>query len=286
MSNPQPGWYPDPADAARQRYWAGDAWTAETRDTDAAKPADPYAAYAGAKSPDPSGLPAYAPPPLPAGATVPHQGTDPTTADGVPLAGWWWRVLAAIIDSLALGVVGSMLVPIYGGKAATGAMDWLHDLMNAATSGSDTVPSPFDPTYGIGAAMITNSIVSLVLAVVYAFLMLTFVGATLGQLACGLRVVPVDKGLAPRRVPLYSVIMRIVFYTLIPAGAALISLVVMSGNTAPITVGTAGVGLGGLSLLTSLVGLYQLLNVLWPLWDHKRQCLHDKIARTQVVRTR
>ena len=27
MSNPQPGWYPDPNGAAKQRYWDGQAWT-------------------------------------------------------------------------------------------------------------------------------------------------------------------------------------------------------------------------------------------------------------------
>ncbi len=33
-------------------------------------------------------------------------------------------------------------------------------------------------------------------------------------------------------------------------------------------------------------GLYGLLDVLWPLWDGKKQALHDKIARTNVVRVR
>jgi hypothetical protein len=27
MSNPAPGWYPDPTQAATQRYWDGTAWT-------------------------------------------------------------------------------------------------------------------------------------------------------------------------------------------------------------------------------------------------------------------
>ena len=37
-----------------------------------------------------------------------------TTADGVPLAGWWWRVLAALIDVLLTSIVVSMLTfPIY-----------------------------------------------------------------------------------------------------------------------------------------------------------------------------
>ncbi len=33
----------------------------------------------------------------------------------------------------------------------------------------------------------------------------------------------------------------------------------------------------------SLVGLGGLLNDLWPLWDDRRQALHDKLAETNVV---
>jgi uncharacterized RDD family membrane protein YckC len=34
-----------------------------------------------------------------------------------------------------------------------------------------------------------------------------------------------------------------------------------------------------------LGGLFGLLNELWVLWDPRRQCLHDKVARTIVIRT-
>jgi hypothetical protein len=48
--------------------------------------------------------------------------------------------------------------------------------------------------------------------------------------------------------------------------------------------------LGGLVSVVPLVGLlgsaYSLLDDLWPLWDGRRQALHDKVARTNVVRTR
>jgi uncharacterized RDD family membrane protein YckC len=36
----------------------------------------------------------------------------------------------------------------------------------------------------------------------------------------------------------------------------------------------------------SFAGLFPLLDGLWPLWDDKRQALHDKAARTNVVRVR
>lgn len=43
------------------------------------------------------------------------------------------------------------------------------------------------------------------------------------------------------------------------------------------------VGYQGLSQVPSIGGIYGLLDVLWPLWDAKRQALHDKIAGTCVV---
>ena len=36
----------------------------------------------------------------------------------------------------------------------------------------------------------------------------------------------------------------------------------------------------------SITGLYSLLDYLWPLWDDKKQAIHDKIAKTNVVRVR
>ena len=36
-------------------------------------------------------------------------GKASTTADGVPLAGWWWRVLAALLDGLFIALVVSAL---------------------------------------------------------------------------------------------------------------------------------------------------------------------------------
>ena len=43
------------------------------------------------------------------------------------------------------------------------------------------------------------------------------------------------------------------------------------------------IGYQGLSQVPSIGGIYGLLDVLWPLWDVKRQALHDKIAGTCVV---
>jgi uncharacterized RDD family membrane protein YckC len=46
-----------------------------------------------------------------------------------------------------------------------------------------------------------------------------------------------------------------------------------------------GVGILGLvPVVGSLAGVYTLLDYLWPLWDDKKQAIHDKVAKTNVVR--
>ena len=39
-------------------------------------------------------------------------------------------------------------------------------------------------------------------------------------------------------------------------------------------------------VVPSVGGLFALINEAWLLWDPRRQCLHDKAARTVVVKTR
>ena len=196
-----------------------------------------------------------------------YAGTGPVTADGVPLAGWWWRVLATILDSLLLGIVAIAYVPLIP-NLMSGLQAYMQDAMNAATSGSGVLPLITDPQYHLQSALLTMSLIELAVSCVYVALMLALAGATLGQMACGLRVVPVDVGLGPRRLPAYPVLMRIVFYTLLPTALSLASETSFAFAGMLATVGL----------------LYTVLNVLWAAWDPKRQCIHDKIARTQMVR--
>ena len=77
--------------------------------------------------------------------------------------------------------------------------------------------------------------------------------ATLGMMACGLRVVPVDEGQSRERLAWSTVVVRALLWVL------------------P----------GALSLRILTVA-----DVLLPLWHPKRQTLHDLAARTQVVRRR
>jgi uncharacterized RDD family membrane protein YckC len=59
-----------------------------------------------------------------------------------------------------------------------------------------------------------------------------------------------------------------------------------TGEGGPIGVGRAGLRFVtvGLFRIVPFFGLFTLLSGLWPLWDPRRQALHDKIAGTVVVR--
>ena len=43
------------------------------------------------------------------------------------------------------------------------------------------------------------------------------------------------------------------------------------------------VGFQVLASVPQIGSLYGLIDVLWCIWDPRRQCLHDKIASTAVV---
>jgi len=275
MTEPQPGWYPDPADAERQRYWAGDAWTAETRTATppaaapaSPTPADPYARYAQSASV----MPVYKGPATP--ATPPVSG--PATTDGVSLAGWWWRVLAFILDGIVLSVVQAIYQPLIP-NLTSGTTNWLTDALNAITQGSTILPSIWDPKYQLAQGLMISTVLQIVVAFLYFGLLTTLFGATVGQLACGLRVVPFGQGLAPRRLPAGPVALRAGLQVVLPIA------LLTGGGFLVLDVASALHNTLG-SALTWAGLLYIVFNYLWPVWDPKRQCIHDKLARTQVVR--
>jgi len=280
MTQPQPGWYPDPADPSRHRYWAGDAWTAETRQIEATPapttPAfipttDPYASFSVAKA---GPVPVLKPTTQQQSAHpqgVP-QGQMVTTADGVKLAGWWWRVLATVLDSVLLGIIMTFVMQAIP-NLMTGVEAWMSDLLGGAINQAGTIPAFTDPAYGLERPMIIYLVINLLVSCLYAFVMLKLAGATLGQLACGLRVVPLDYGEHRGGLPTGMVLARTGMYTVIPQAISLISAALMFANNQSM-----------LSTILSVASLYPVLNALWGAWDSKRQCWHDKVAHTQVVR--
>lgn len=201
----------------------------------------------------------------------------PMTADGVPLAGWWWRVLASLLDTVAIGIVQTVCMFAIP-NLMSGLMKWANDITNQILSGNipTSIPSMWDPSYNLAGPYSTYLVITMVVQLVYAFVMLHFFGSTLGQAACGLRVVPVDQGHHPKGLPLACNIKRLVWYTLVPLVLNSVSLL--------IDMRTASSSNGLSSLLSYASSIYFLVFVLRAAFDSKRQGFHDKIAGTQVVR--
>ena len=90
-------------------------------------------------------------------------------------------------------------------------------------------------------------LVYLVIHGTYTVAMLTIKGQTLGNMALGTRVVD-------------------------------------AGTGSPVTLPQAATRYGVQFLLRIPYGLGQLLNYLWPIWDNRWQTLHDKAAKTLVIK--
>jgi uncharacterized RDD family membrane protein YckC len=173
------------------------------------------------------------------------------TADGVRLAGWGWRALAAVADLLLIATAASLATfPIY---AAT--VDKLTIAMQEYLRARQAGEAPALPDLA-GAAtpqqQLITTIAIIVVGLAYQLVALRWKRATLGKAMVGLRVVPVDQGEFTGRLEWNTIIIRAVIW-IVPAAVG--------------------------SLLFVLIA-----DALFPLWHPKRQALHDLAARTQVVR--
>lgn len=238
---PRPGWYPDPLDAARERYWDGQSWTHELRNPAEIQPAT--STWQPRQQP-------VAPSDNWAGGASMAAVQGPQTTDGYPLAGWWQRVGANLIDGLAI----LALTLLAGAPLLPGLVDafqgWYSDAWYAATVGR-SMPDYTDPKYGIIDSYTTIFLINRGVGMLYSTALQVTKGATLGMLALGLRVVPEGEGTRQRGLPLMTAIIRNLVF------------------------GVAG-----------LFWVAQLVNCLAPLATRKRQALHDMPARTQVIKTR
>jgi uncharacterized RDD family membrane protein YckC len=179
----------------------------------------------------------------------------PTTPDGERLAGWWQRVGATVLDGIVLGIIGTLVALPWWREIVTTYTDWLHDAIDSANTGAtvDTTGLQEDiarPLFFIGA-------INLGLTLVYNVAFLTWRQATPGKMVMGLKV-------------------RLRERPELPFGTVLLRWVGQYGPSA----------LGLIPLVGGIFGLYSLIDYLWPLWDGNKQAIHDKIAKTNVVRTR
>jgi len=231
-------WYPDPSDDHRLRYWDGSAWTAHV-----------------------------------APAPVSARPTGPTTPDGEPLAGWWWRALAYLLDGTILGALSGIasipaiiqvqrdLVPVIErlGQELEQNPDAPPDLAAFYSEYFDVLQSH----------LVALALPGVVLGLLYWVIFLRWKGATPGKLMLGMRVRLRD---GDGRLPWRSIAARLS----LPLGVPWVTYgVAFATGSFP-----------AFLVAYAVLGPVLLLDALWATWDPKRQTLHDKLARTNVVRTR
>jgi uncharacterized RDD family membrane protein YckC len=211
-----PNWYDDPYSSDHYRYWDGTSWTGHVS-------------------------PKYA------------TSNRPSTPDGVPLASWWQRVGARLLDQLIVTLISIPLAGYFYYRYFTS----LNDLMQQSLHHPRTPPNAFALPWEVYKWLLVAAVVSVAVAVIYEVVFLRRNAATPGKRIVGLRVRQRD---AEGPLPMSVIGRRVaVMY-----GLGVLALIPLVGLVA---------------------GLLSLLNDLWPLWDSKKQAWHDKAAGTNVVST-
>jgi uncharacterized RDD family membrane protein YckC len=270
----QPGWHPDPLPAqpgqpAQLRYWDGGRWTEHTAPAQAPDQAATPAAYQGQYAGSQYAGNQYAGNQYAGNqyaggqyTAYPYVGAGDgggrfTTPDGVPLASWWQRAGALVIDWLIVSVLIAVVATPWVRDIVHAYRVYFDDALDDSRNGAGT-PSTSQLQSDISHPILMIGVVSIAVTFCYHVGFLAWKQATPGKLALGLRVRLRER---PGRMPFGTVLLR--------------------------WLGQFGVRvIGLLPLVGAITLIYLLLDYLWPLWDDKRQSIHDQVAKTNVVRIR
>jgi uncharacterized RDD family membrane protein YckC len=168
------------------------------------------------------------------------------------LSGWWKRVLARILDGFIAAFLSLPLTYAPMQHAINLFGDFFRQAMSDAQAG---ITSPAQPPAELNGLFMQIGLIQLIVYVVYEVAFLTWRGATPGKMVVRISVRLRDK---PGPLP----------------------FVVALKRTA---VQEAGTVFGLVPVVGALGSLFTLLDGLWPLWDDKKQAIHDKAAATNVV---
>ncbi len=257
------GWYQDPAPAnpaapETVRFWDGQGWTGQVRlaskkerqewrvRIEAERRAYVRDLVVRAEAGDDEAQRILTGPPQ-------GPGSRNTTPDGQHVSGWWRRVFAELVDGFVVGFVGVFLSWPWLKQTVEIVNAYTQRAVSAAQAGIDPPDPPVGDLVGPLAMMVG---VYVLLGLVYEVGFLRGFNATPGKMLVGVEVRLRDS---PGQLPWGTLFVR----WLAKRGYQILSFIPFVG------------------LVTGI--LYYVDN-LWPLWDPKRQALHDKMAGTNVVR--
>ena len=201
----------------------------------------------------PYGAPQYGAPqygaPSPYGPGYPAYGAGQQFGKEPGLAEWWRRLLARLIDGLIIGVVVTPIALAIMSGPLNRFRETVQAFPDLNAPGAQSAVSRAEGRLLV-AYFGVLAIIS-ALTFLYDWLQHAKWGQTVGKRALSTKVVSADD-----RSPITSAAAakRAAMYALIP-------------------------------VVPLIGGLWALINELWLLWDRRRQCLHDKVAHTIVVKT-
>lgn len=187
--------------------------------------------------------------PAAAPAWAPEPWAQPVAAAPEPeAASWGARLGAYLLDIIPMVVLALLVLGMFG---------WF-GLVGRAAEGDEAAFAELEAMSAPGSpASIASIVIGAIAYFCYNVGFHVAKGQTPGKMLVGIRVRMRDEDRRP------------------DARAAIVRWAVQQGGPQLLS-GFAGLGL--------LAGVFSLVDHLWPLWDPRRQALHDKAARTIVVR--
>lgn len=274
MTQPS-GWYDDPQDPSQLRYWDGVVWSSHVSPKVSPTVGQstigmPYGVIPAAARPQSAGSQgAQGAPTAPGGFVAPPQDqqqgggqrggqwpaygqpaapqlgwqSNPATTPDGALLSGWWLRVGARVLD---GILTFLLaLPLTGWFYYQYGQGLMSWSNDLAAQAASGSSEIVAIPWGTYGYAFAASIIGLVVAGIYEVFFLTRRGATPGKKIVGISVRLRDQGGPP---PMKTAVIRTICY-----------------------------------LGMSLISVAGLLDVLWPLWDPKRQAIHDKAAATNVV---
>ena len=194
---------------------------------------------------------------------------------GEVIAGWWWRVGSYFVDSMLISAAAGLATwreQLDLRQTVLGDLQAWNLQAQMAVQHGDALPGIREYWPPIETRIVFLAIhhipVAMAVSAVYFAIMLRWKSATLGHLACGLRVRRELR--QPGPLPVTTIIVRVGVQFLLPGLLTLYGLYTQTR--------------GSIDIALAMVVAYTTLDVVGALVNRRNQTLHDLAAETVVVR--